>query len=92
MFERTYKIDGSREHDKPREKNQSIEMSDREHMEWITIRNQPPPIPMKLDMPILKKQIDEKGMNPNEKGTCKASKKKPKRVSTKSNKTAVEKV
>jgi hypothetical protein len=47
---------------------------------------------MKLDMPILEKQIAEKGMHPNEKSKSKTSKKKPNKVHSKSNRTAVEKV
>ena len=70
--------------DEPREKHHSIELSDKEYMENMII-SKPPLIPMKLDMPILEKQIAEKGMHPNETGKNKTTKRKPKRIHSKSN-------
>ena len=58
MRERIY-VDGKdREYDVPREKHTSIEKDDIDLI--ITIQaSEPPSIPMKLDMPVLEKQIVE---------------------------------
>lgn len=70
--------------DPEREKPTRIEMTDEEYRDkHLPIRNQPPKIPMKLQMPILEKQIKEKGMHPDEKSTSKSPKSNAKRNSTK---------
>lgn len=82
-------IDGTpREQDFPREKHPSFERVDSSWFRMV----EPPPIPMKLDMPILEKQIAEKGMHPNEKSKSKTVKGKSKKNDSKSKRTAVEKV
>jgi hypothetical protein len=68
-FERIYK-DGV-----PSEKPHVIEK-----IYCVEIHNQPPPIPMIIEAPILEKQIAEKGMHPDEKSTSKTIKRKPKKV------------
>ena len=47
--------------------------------EIFTIYNKPPLIEMKLEMPILEKQIKEKGMHPNAKSPSKVTKRKSKK-------------
>jgi len=87
-------IDGDlREEDFVREKHPSIERHGNHHS-CVTDIPSPslPPIPMKLDRPILEKQISEKGMHPNEKRKSKTPKKKSKKNDSKSKRTAVEKI
>ena len=107
MRERLY-IDGSpREYDVPKEKHPSIELSDEEYLrkqnfiftdnfvkfnKSVAFTVDPPLVEVKLVMPILEKQIKEKGMHPNEKSKSKTPNRKSKKVPTKSNKAAVEKV
>jgi len=92
-IENLYIDDTPTEEDFLREKHPSIERTDNSWFLFTDLpATEPPPIPMKLDMPILEKQIAEKGMHPNEKSKSKTSKKKPNKVHSKSNRTAVEKV
>ena len=67
-FEKIYK-DGF-----PTEKFVHIEKSGDNHS-WVTIVNEPPLIPMKIECPILEAQIKEKGMHPNEKNSRRTIKK-----------------
>lgn len=80
-FEKIYQIDPSRE------KQVSIELSDKE---WIEIRNKPSLIPMKLEMPILEEVI-RKGKK-NEKSTSESIKEKPKKVHKKSKPTTMARI
>jgi hypothetical protein len=83
-----------REEDFVREKHTSIERHG-DHHSWVTTdipSTEPPAISMKLDMPILEKQIAEKGMHPDEKSKNKTPKRKSKKVHSKSNRSAMEKV
>lgn len=67
-FEKVYK-DGF-----PTEKPCPIEKAG-DHHSWVEIVNFLPPIPMKIEAPILEKQIAEKGMHPNEKNSGRTIKK-----------------
>lgn len=89
-FEIIYQIDPAREAHHAREKHPSIELSDEEYIrrkEVITLHNEPPSIPMNLEMPILEETI-KKGKK-NEQSKIKSTKGKPKKTNPKSNKAAV---
>lgn len=60
-FEKSYVIDNSREADGPRERNYSIELSDREHLE----RLQPPKVSKEMEEAgfVYKPPIEEESMS-----------------------------
>lgn len=62
--------------DPPRERDMKIEKGPVDYYPII------PKIPMKLEMPILEKQIAEKGMHPNEKSKSKSPESKHKKISS----------
>lgn len=84
-FEKIYQIDPSRENF-PR-----IEMSDEEYINLINLQSSnPPPIPMKLEMPLLEEAI-RKGKK-DEESESKSTKRRHKKISTKPYKPAVARV
>ena len=94
MFEKTYKQDPDREHIHEIEKHPSIELSDEMIANGlvyrvITLHNEPPQIPMDLDMPILEKSLRQG--KKDEKIQSKSTKSKPSKTNTKANKPAMAK-
>ncbi|CAB4133896.1 hypothetical protein UFOVP264_60, partial [uncultured Caudovirales phage] len=62
MFEKLTKIDNSREVDGPREKHQTIELSDKEHMERLQAATKlvyRPPPPVEEMSPEMKKKYEK---------------------------------
>lgn len=74
--------------DPPRERYESIEKKPEDYYPHLATHLPP----MKLEMPILEKQIAEKGMHPNEKSESESPKRKSKKVHLKPKRSAVAKI
>ena len=108
MIERQWVQREHLEKEFPREKHDTIELSDREHADRMFVKfnsnatallnngtvgvivSEPPPIPMKLEMPELEKAIREG--KKNAKGKSKSPKRKPKKNNSQPHAPAVETV
>ena len=63
-FEKRYQIDNSREADGPREKNHSIELTDREHLERLGVKFNDPPSYVKFNTDLVYRPPEEAQLTP----------------------------